>query len=251
LDILVVDTPPVDGPELITFNRLGLTHLFKVDSEPSLVANLGQALHHLTALDTVSPDRYDYDLRRAQVLAYQGRTAAAQRLFEKARASPGAQPEALTETAHALQLVNELNGAPDIPTYPLNEAFGVPSQLRLLAAGLPDSATAGDTIPLALAWQALGHIDQDYTVFVHLRAPSGQTVAQLDFQPFDGAFPTSHWPLGQTIEETRLWTLPANLPRGPYILVTGLYQVDTLTRLPVSGSGEGSDEVRLGRVWLR
>ena len=250
-DMLVVNKPLLKIPEPVTFNRLGPTALLKVDSEPSLVANLGQALHHLARLDTVSADRYDYDLRRAQVLAYQGRTAAAQHLFELTRASPGVQPEALAETAHALQLVDELNRSPGIPTHPLNEDFGVPAQLRLLAVGLPDSVAAGDVVPLTLAWQALDQIGHDYTAFVHLHDPSGRTVAQLDFQPFDGAYPTSHWSPGQTIEETRLWTLPAELPAGPYTLVTGLYQVDSLTRLPIPGRGENNDTVLLGQVWVR
>ncbi|HEX9925252.1 MAG TPA: hypothetical protein VGD99_21525, partial [Anaerolineae bacterium] len=110
---------------------------------------------------------------------------------------------------------------------------------------------AGDVVPLAMAWQALDQIGHDYTVFVHLHDSSGRTVAQLDFQPFDGAYPTSHWSPGQTIEETRLWTLPTHLPAGLYRLITGLYQVDTLTRLPVPGSGEGHDQVLLGEVWVR
>ena len=58
-DILVVDTSPVDAPEPITFNRLGPTTLLKVDSGPSLVANLGQALHHLARLDTAGAT-WDY-----------------------------------------------------------------------------------------------------------------------------------------------------------------------------------------------
>jgi len=55
---------------------------------------------------------------------------------------------------------------------------------------------------------------------------------------------------GSTIEETPLWTLPANLPPGPYTLRLGLYQVQTLARLPLLGDNDGENAVALGQVWL-
>jgi hypothetical protein len=112
------------------------------------------------------------------------------------------------------------------------------------------SLRAGQTIPITTFWQALKPISTDYTIFLHLRDPAGQTVAQLDFRPFEGAYPTWRWLPGSTIAETRLWQLPPNLPPGPYTLHAGLYQVQTLARLPLIEDNAGENAVSLGQVWL-
>jgi 4-amino-4-deoxy-L-arabinose transferase-like glycosyltransferase len=183
---------PLSSPTALTFDRLGYTTLFKIESKRTLGAALNQAVTQLTSLDAP--------------LAFPARKFTAN--------------------------------------------FGQPPNIRLLGHTLPATFQAGQTIPITTLWQTLAPVSEDYTIFLHLRNSANQTVAQLDFRPFDGAYPTSHWLPGSTIEETRLWILPADVPPGPYSLRLGLYQVQTLARLPLLEDTDGENAVTLSQVWL-
>jgi hypothetical protein len=136
------------------------------------------------------------------------------------------------------------------PAHKFTANFGHPPNIRLLGHTLPSTLRAGQAIAVTTLWQTLAPVSGDYTIFLHLRNSANQTVAQLDFRPFDGAYPTSHWLPGSTIEETRLWTLPADVPPGLYSLRLGLYQVQTLARLPLLEDTDGENAVTLSQVWL-
>jgi hypothetical protein len=90
----------------------------------------------------------------------------------------------------------------------------------------------------------------DYTVFVHLSDPSGYIVAQHDSQPAAGAYPTSAWTPGESLDEEVQVPLPTALPSGQYRLTVGLYDLKTMARLPVVDSAGAvvGDEVDLGTV---
>jgi hypothetical protein len=98
-----------------------------------------------------------------------------------------------------------------------------------------DLEAAGE-LSLTLHWQADKSPDSDYTVFVHLMDWSGpRVVAQSDSYPAQGRRPTSTWQPGEVILDTHSFDLPADLPPGPYELIAGMYRLDTLERLAVSG----------------
>jgi hypothetical protein len=61
-----------------------------------------------------------------------------------------------------------------------------------------------------------------------------------DSQPLGGYFPTSQWPAGEIVTDMVRLPLPAELPSGRYTLITGMYLLETLERLPVSGSPDHS-----------
>lgn len=235
-------------PEVVAFNDN--TILLKVDTKPNLIANLGQALEQLTRLDTASPDRFDYYLRLAQLLAYQGYEAKAQTYLNTAKNLAPNHPKALAETQNALQVISNLGQPTHSPVTKIRADFGAPPLIRLTGYSLPDTVQAGQAIPVTIFWQALATIRTDYTVFLHLRNAAGQTVAQLDFRPFDGYYPTSQWIPGSTIRETRFWTLSNNLPPGVYTLHVGLYEVETLARLPVYKDYSRENAVLLDTLWL-
>jgi hypothetical protein len=100
---------------------------------------------------------------------------------------------------------------------------------------------------MTTSWQALQPIATDYTIFLHLRDASGQTAAQLDFRPFEGAYPTSQWQPGLSIIESRPWSLPAHLAPGAYTLHLGLYHLETLSPL-VPAQEEAEPGVLLGEI---
>ena len=51
--------------------------------------------------------------------------------------------------------------------------------------------------------------------------------------PAYGLLPTNAWPVNQLLREVTPLTVPAGLPPGVYQLYVGLYNPETLDRLPV------------------
>jgi hypothetical protein len=101
------------------------------------------------------------------------------------------------------------------------------------------------TVALTLVWQALGEMDTDYTVFVHLVDGNGTQRGQHDSMPMNGAYPTTLWQPGEFVTDAHMLTLPPDLPPGDYGLEVGLYQVETGQRLAAAGNG---DKVTLDKV---
>jgi hypothetical protein len=97
------------------------------------------------------------------------------------------------------------------------------------------AAEKSDPLRLTFYWQALNPMDADYTVFVHLRNEAGETVAQKDSPPANGAYPTSLWDAGEIIKDNVDLPL-SQLDPGRYHLMVGMYDFETGIRLPVTGS---------------
>lgn len=95
-----------------------------------------------------------------------------------------------------------------------------------------------DQFRISLNWQALQPIAKDYTVTIQLLDQNQNLVAQVDKPPLGGAYPTSVWPPNQPIQDTYDLQLPATVQGGVYQLAIGLYDLQTLERLPVSQADE-------------
>jgi hypothetical protein len=93
----------------------------------------------------------------------------------------------------------------------------------------------GGDLHLALQWQSLGDIEQDYKVFVHLLDESGEIVRQNDFVPCDWSCPTSQWNSGQRVADESTLSL-AGLTAGNYKLALGLYDAISGDRLEARDS---------------
>ncbi len=125
-------------------------------------------------------------------------------------------------------------------TRPLGMTFG--GQLRLLGLSIlppsapPDSASLPATSDpsrasaegpsdanLVLVWQAIGPVEDDYTVFVHLLDDAGSKVATADHLP---ARPTHEWPAGRILPDRTRLALSSDLPDGGYRLEVGLYDAE-------------------------
>jgi serine/threonine-protein kinase len=94
-----------------------------------------------------------------------------------------------------------------------------------------DSFTTGDELELALFWEALRQVEQDYTVFVHLVYGEDFIAAQHDGQPSQGNMPTSSWKVGEEVRDSHTLTLPTGAAPGLYWIEVGLYHQPTMTRL--------------------
>ena len=98
----------------------------------------------------------------------------------------------------------------------------------------PPQVHRGESITFRLYWQALRPARASYTIFTHLvRVGDPHPVAQHDKRPLDGDYPTVAWAPGEVVVDTYHIRVPADIPPGTYMVVTGLYQLETLQRLPL------------------
>ena len=170
------------------------------------------------------------------------------------------------------------------PAMPLEARFG--DLFALQGVDLtPSPWQVGQNIKLATYWTALQHPGQAYKLLLQLRNSRDETVATFDFFPFaapgqrykllspqeheyrvvptinlelvsaqdiavyptKGLVPTNVWAVGDTLREITTLKLPVLTP-GTYNLYLGMYDPDTLARLPVQQASQASDLLRLGQV---
>jgi len=81
-------------------------------------------------------------------------------------------------------------------------AFNLGGKVRLLGYDLaPTIVYPGGTLHLALYWQTIKEMEEDYTVFTHLIDGSSHIWGQMDHPPLGGAYPTSSWQVGEVIRD--------------------------------------------------
>ena len=98
----------------------------------------------------------------------------------------------------------------------------------------------GQMLGVTLRWRAIGPINRNYSVFVHLIGPEGDLVAQDDRQPH---LPTDRWNEGIEIVDPHQLTIPAGSSPGRYQLRTGMYRAgEPGNRLLVVDAGETTEE---------
>ena len=128
--------------------------------------------------------------------------------------------------------------APNGPTYAVNYQLG--EHIHLEQVRLSDTTIqAGTPFTVVLHWVANGQINDDYVTFIHLLDSHGQLVAQQDNVPLFGVRPTETWNEGEQLEDAYILYTEANLPPGTYTLTAGMYQSQTIERLPII-DGEGN-----------
>ena len=118
------------------------------------------------------------------------------------------------------------------PQHEVGAEFG--EQLVLLGY---DRVDDGGEVRLLLYWRAAASMSADYTIFVHLLDETGQLVTQHDAQPQGGWYPTTIWAEDEVVSDPVVLILPPDAPLGPYSLAIGVYQLETLARLPVVWNG--------------
>lgn len=148
--------------------------------------------------------------------------------------------------------------APPPAAQPLEITFGEAIRLagvdwdggRVAAGGGQAPAETPEAIRLTLHWEAVGMVEPDYKVFVHLVAPDGTIAAQDDVAPGGPFYPTSAWLPGDVLTTSHTLDLPAGAAAGSYRLLVGLYDPATDARLPAAGAdGQAlGDTVEVGRA---
>jgi hypothetical protein len=107
-----------------------------------------------------------------------------------------------------------------------------------------DSIQAGAPLTLTLHWRSVQPAGR-FKVFVHLIDASGKIAAQHDGEPVGNLWPTHLWRPGDAIPDEHVIQLPANLPSGQYLLIVGMYNTKTGTRLALAS---GDDSLKLSNV---
>ncbi|MEM8530391.1 MAG: phospholipid carrier-dependent glycosyltransferase [Chloroflexota bacterium] len=104
---------------------------------------------------------------------------------------------------------------------------------------------AGTALRLALYWQVVESLTQDYVVYVHLVDDEDNKVAQRDVPPLNGSRPTSSWQAGELIRDDQDLPVSGEVTPGTYRLLVGMYDPQTLT--PLNDAGP----IELGEVVVR
>jgi len=160
---------------------------------------------------------------------------------------PGTGPLAAWDEHRLMLLEHDLSVA--IPPAAAGLSESTVGQLPLDDYGLP---RPGDTLHLTLTWQATRPFYRDLKLFVHLLDASGQVIAQADPLAGVGAgaegedYFTSQWDPGELILDDVAITIPPDAPPGPYQLAFGLYDGETMERLPVVGQEDAKVVVEVG-----
>lgn len=98
---------------------------------------------------------------------------------------------------------------------------------------MPSEVHPGERLILTCAWQAQAAVTASYTVFVHCYGEGMQLISQQDGPPVQGSYPTTRWAPGEIVVDRRALEIPQSTPSGDYRLVTGMYRLETMERLPV------------------
>jgi hypothetical protein len=108
-------------------------------------------------------------------------------------------------------------------------------------------AASGEPVVITLEWQITEPITERYVVFVHLLAPDNPVpVAQQDSQPVNGLNPTFTWSPDSVVTDPHALVMPIVIDKQvTYPVVVGLYDADTLKRVPTDESG---DSIRIGQI---
>jgi mannosyltransferase len=107
-----------------------------------------------------------------------------------------------------------------------------------------DSAQPGGVIGVTLFWTTDAPLKTRYKVTVQLLAPGGTLASQHDAEPGNNLALTTTWAPGATVIDPHGLTIPPNLAPGQYMLVVGLYGIDTPSqRLPVTEYGLAQGDI--------
>lgn len=111
--------------------------------------------------------------------------------------------------------------------------------IRLTDWRLNDSVEVlpGQTISVDTWWATDALLDALYSSTVVITRQNGQGISQADHVP-GGIYMTSIWQPGQLYFDERHLTIPHDIEAGEYLLLLGLYDIQTVENLPVNSTGD-------------
>jgi hypothetical protein len=116
-------------------------------------------------------------------------------------------------------------------SFPLEATIGRQADLIGYDLDLSQAHPNGQ-LRLTLYWQASGPMVMPFKVFTHLVDDGNNIVAQHDATPGGGCCPANTWAEGEVIVDPHAIDLGTDLAPGTYQLVVGMYDEETLNRVP-------------------
>jgi len=116
-----------------------------------------------------------------------------------------------------------------------------------------DQVAPGGSLTVVPIWTSDGGVDRSYKVYCHVLSHEGELVAQPDGLPLNGLRPTPTWRAGELIEDSYEIFVGPEVPVGEYELSIGMYDPETMTRLPVydaNGYRVSQDRIVVGDLWI-
>ena len=96
----------------------------------------------------------------------------------------------------------------------------------------PQISQSDDSLDICFDWNVEQETSATYQVFVHLLDDENTIVEQADFQPTNGAYPTTFWQSGEVVNHCQ--TITPETFDGITGIAIGMYDLATVTRLPLS-----------------
>jgi hypothetical protein len=120
----------------------------------------------------------------------------------------------------------------EVPTQVVDVDIGYEHGIELAGYSVPAAAISpGEELSITLIWRSEGPTRRPYTTFVHLVDGAGRIVAQSDGWPVNGQWPPTCWQEGESVIDSVMIPLPAEMGAGEYLVRVGLYDARNGTRL--------------------
>lgn len=117
-------------------------------------------------------------------------------------------------------------------------------KIALVGQEWAPGAGSDNQLYLSLYWQALDRMDRDYTVFVHVQDEQGRVIAQDDQRlTTNNGVATSAWNKGFGARTLHQLALPSNIRPEQLRILVGLYDLQSMERLPLFGDESGDNAV--------
>jgi hypothetical protein len=112
-------------------------------------------------------------------------------------------------------------------------AYHFAEGFTLAGYDMPAQITYGEDLNIAFHWQATQAVNRSLQQFIHIFDAEGVPTA-FDRTPFNVRFPTEDWIAGLNSIDTAQITLGEALVPGVYQVYTGMYDAQTIERIPVT-----------------
>lgn len=158
--------------------------------------------------------------------------------------------EGITKTSVAVGTLQVIKPLEPPQVEPIEQLSGterdIAPGMRLLGYDMPARVVGcGDTVSIALFWQAVEDIAADYLLSLQLKDTDGHTQMEQKGRPVDGTYPTSRWEEGEVLRDWHDLTLAATTPQGLYDVVIAVLEGDELWRQVSLGQLEVRGRPRL------
>jgi hypothetical protein len=150
---------------------------------------------------------------------------------------PGGGNLPVTQDGHSMSTaltLTQVTIAPAAGAYPNSTFINFDNKIALVGYELSArSGRVNQPVKLTLYWQALGPMEYEYRVLVHVLDASTQKWAAADGFPRTSPFRTWKWQPGRVYTDVRTLRLEAFTPPGIYPIELGWYGGPAEERLPV------------------